>query len=301
MSVTNPDKVVTKQDLADFYEGIFPYLGGMPEVLANKFSRSDIFSTDEKMIGQWTDGKPIYQKTITGQLFPLSSWNTAIEANYSCSYIHNISNIDYIVNISGFAYWSGDNTHYIIMGNNCDTRMDCTKTVLKLLVPKTGTISPYTDYASAIYNITIQYTKTTDSATSIGVDTDYSTTEKIIGTWIDGKPLYQKVLTGTVPTCSTNATGVTSLVSVGATVDSYIKVSCMSKSATSNSYMDSATYFPDYPIGTENKYVGLRLFAYPNNASTTANKNKVAIVNSSTANNNATYALVIQYTKTTDT
>jgi hypothetical protein len=28
----------------------------------------------------------------------------------------------------------------------------------------------------------------------IGSNTDYSTTEKIIGTWIDGKPLYQKTI-----------------------------------------------------------------------------------------------------------
>ena len=28
MSVTNPERVVTKQDLADFYNRIFPYLGG---------------------------------------------------------------------------------------------------------------------------------------------------------------------------------------------------------------------------------------------------------------------------------
>lgn len=28
MSVQNPDRVVSKQDLADFYETIFPYLGG---------------------------------------------------------------------------------------------------------------------------------------------------------------------------------------------------------------------------------------------------------------------------------
>ena len=139
--------------------------GDMDEVMATLPSvqaRYPKYSTEEQIVGEWVDGKPLYQKTITGQLFPLSSWNTAIEKNYACNYTHNISNIDYIINIFGFAYWSGDNTRYVIMGNNCDTRMDCTKTILKLLVPKTGIISPYTDYASAIYNITIQYTKTTD-------------------------------------------------------------------------------------------------------------------------------------------
>jgi hypothetical protein len=40
----------------------------------------------------------------------------------------------------------------------------------------------------------LEYTKTTDSPISIGNDTDYSTEEKIVGTWIDGKPIYQKTV-----------------------------------------------------------------------------------------------------------
>ena len=65
MSVQNPERVVTKQDLADFYQCILPYLGGMPDILANKFSKGDMYSTDGKMIGQWIDGKPLYSKTKT--------------------------------------------------------------------------------------------------------------------------------------------------------------------------------------------------------------------------------------------
>lgn len=33
----------------------------------------------------------------------------------------------------------------------------------------------------------------------MGNNTTYSTAEKRVGTWIDGKPLYRKVLTGTTP------------------------------------------------------------------------------------------------------
>ena len=43
----------------------------------------------------------------------------------------------------------------------------------------------------------LPFTKTTDSPIAIGSDTDYSTDEKIVGTWIDGKPLYQRVVIGT--------------------------------------------------------------------------------------------------------
>ena len=68
MSLTNPNKVVTEQRLHDFYEELLPYLGGMPEVLANKFSKGDLYDTTEKMIGKWIDGKPpIHQQLVTIQ------------------------------------------------------------------------------------------------------------------------------------------------------------------------------------------------------------------------------------------
>lgn len=43
------------------------------------------------------------------------------------------------------------------------------------------------------------------SATGGGGSTSYSTTEQVIGTWIDGKPLYQKTFSATTPaTANTN-------------------------------------------------------------------------------------------------
>ena len=137
MSLTNPKDVVTEERLKDFYDSIYPYLGGMPEILANKFSRSDIYSTEEKMIGQWTDGKPLYQKIVT----------------------------------TGGSVPSG----------------------ATLIFRQT-----MTGYDA------ILYTKSTDSAISIGVDTDYSTTEKIVGTWIDGSYIYKKTINcGALPNNTT--------------------------------------------------------------------------------------------------
>ena len=49
------NKMVTKSDLQDFYDGIKPFLNG---------DVSSIYSTDERVVGRWIDGKPIYQKTI---------------------------------------------------------------------------------------------------------------------------------------------------------------------------------------------------------------------------------------------
>ena len=186
MSVENGERLVTKQDLADFYNNILPYLGGMPEMVANKFSKGDLYSTEEKMIGQWIDGKPLYQKT-----FSVTTGNTNVQTTLS-----NLGslNIDTMVTMKGQL-----NNNGLIV------------TVPSYLT-STGYVGSYYDttnnrvisfVGSDWYNLpltfTIQYTKTSDTAISIGSDTDYSTEEKIIGTWIDGKPIYQKTLSVTMP------------------------------------------------------------------------------------------------------
>jgi len=179
MSVQNPNRVVTKQDLADFYEDILPYLGGMPEMLANKFSKGDLYSTDEKMIGQWIDGKPLYQKTFS---IPSQSSDSA---NYTLS--NYIQNADVITNIDGMLPSVGVEVGYYWSSNNLLTvQAVASENIFSVLAP--------TQKANFPLVLTFKYTKSTDSAISIGSDTDYSTTEKIVGTWIDGKPIYQKTV-----------------------------------------------------------------------------------------------------------
>ena len=68
--LAHSDEVVTKEYLANFYLEILPYLGSS---LIVKTGASDYLSTDEKIVGVFIDGKPLYQKsfvypnmTITG-------------------------------------------------------------------------------------------------------------------------------------------------------------------------------------------------------------------------------------------
>jgi len=168
MSLTNPNKVVTEQRLNEYHNAILPYLGGMPEMVANKFSKGDLYSTEEKMIGQWIDGKPLYQKTFEFSSKLVGNGNTWINTNIPQSTINNII----------FGFGKSDNQFYPIT-INCDTYIN---------------IMHFRNTNIGFNSITIQYTKTTDSPISIGSDTDYSTEEKIVGTWIDGKPLYQKTI-----------------------------------------------------------------------------------------------------------
>lgn len=182
MSVQNGERLVTKQDLADMYQSILPYLGGMPEIVANKFSKGDIYSTEERLIGQWIDKKPLYAKTFDCGALP----------NGSIKYIqHNISNASSIIFMSDGFCTNGETT-FTLPRIEDDTQKKCevrvTSSEIQLLT-RSGWTSGASDYNAYV---TLHYTKTTDSAISIGDETDYSTTEKIVGTWIDSKPIYQK-------------------------------------------------------------------------------------------------------------
>lgn len=215
MSLTNPESVITEQRLSEFYQGILPYLGGMPEILANKIDRSNIYSTTEKIIGQWTDGKPIYQKTWISTMPNCTTNGTQVTKTFDVG-----APVEKYIKIEAQMLGTSDNSSkhipwYVqssttggallrttIVGhlNSASTSSNKNKLILGL---------EYTSYANVPVQITAHYTKTTDSAQSIGVDTDYSTTEKIIGTWIDGRSIYQKTLNfGALPngTSTTSAT-----------------------------------------------------------------------------------------------
>lgn len=146
----------------------------MPNVdLSNMIGNGDIYSTDEKLIGQWKDGKPLYQKSYTG----LATFGIANEWTSIPSIV--ISNVSQIV--KGFGVRSSDGA----VINIANFRVN-------------GSALQYfiTQSYDSVDTVVIQYTKTTDTAQAIGNANDYSTTEKIVGTWIDGKAIYQRTLTG---------------------------------------------------------------------------------------------------------
>ena len=145
---------------------------------------SDCYSTEEKEIGCWLDGKPLYKRTVVFN-------NPASDRVDHLS--HGITNIDTIVRyewaaydsvgtvISGFEgtasnWWS---SMFNISKNDVSYRIGSSWRMTKLIV-------------------TLCYTKTTDTVGSgsytpaSGKAVHYSTDEQVIGTWINGKPLYRK-------------------------------------------------------------------------------------------------------------
>lgn len=149
---------------------------------SNEFGAENILSLTEKMIGQWTDGKPLYQKTVNCGALP---------NNNDKNVPHGISNLDTIYYIQGIAVNNGVSIPLVFawkdnINSVASNYVDGNNIVLGAGIDR----SAFTAY------VTLRYTKTTDSAMSIGAPNDYSTTEKIVGTWIDGKPLYQKTISG---------------------------------------------------------------------------------------------------------
>lgn len=154
------------------------------------------YSEEEKVIGTWIDNKPLYQKS-----FPITititttnrTWYNAINPTtlallnienyigYQGSYLKfNDSRIEIpyssIVGTTGGLVGineSADGIELVISGFSAQTATGC---------------------------ITMQYTKTTDSANSGGYQAYgfspiiYSTIEREVGVWTNGKPLYQKTV-----------------------------------------------------------------------------------------------------------
>ena len=187
MALTNEQ--ITAKNFKEFYEQIRPYLNGsFPTPVANKMSRGDLYSTNERMIGQWIDGKPLYQKTI----------QTTVGSTATQTIAHGVSNIGFAMVKDAILLNSG--SYYDIDIDNHFS--ECSIDGMNLTIKK-PTASSYS--GNDIWFV-IKYTKSTDTAIKMGRETDYSEDEQIIGTWIDGKPLYQKTInSGAIPN-NTNKT-----------------------------------------------------------------------------------------------
>lgn len=140
-------------------------------------NRSDIYSEEERIIGRWTDGKLLYQKTYR---------NMAV--NLSASTWTNTS-----ISITNFDHWE------VIFNKSLSGGYDNQYPMLYRIY--NGYFQAFCQYAIYLDELTIQYTKTTDQPGSGFLPEDpqmvmmsdyYSEDEQVVGRWTDGKPVYQK-------------------------------------------------------------------------------------------------------------
>jgi len=162
MAIQNDNTVLCKGDLKAYHEKILPYLGGNFMLGTNV---SDYYSTDEKIVGVWTDGKPLYQKTY--YFSALGNGTTSSVAHTSIP--TNITNLDIITKIEGVAYDKLNSMHFIPVPvtsgvNSNEWDVSC------WAITQNGThnlvISVARDMRSYSAYMTLQYTKTTDTASS---------------------------------------------------------------------------------------------------------------------------------------
>lgn len=135
-----------------------------------------IYSDNERVIGVWRDNKPLYQKTYSGLSISCANQGVWYSTGQNYGDIENIVFCEivdqYGQRISGSAGYMSQTPKPIALNLALDNRV--------------------------VKAFTIQYTKTTDVAGSGNWNTDgvpthhYSTSEQVIGTWIDGKPIYER-------------------------------------------------------------------------------------------------------------
>lgn len=158
------------------------------EIVGLKFGTLSpiIYSEEEREIGVWIDNKPLYAKSFT-----LSSQITVSASSWTNTSLA-IANVEKFIN--GYAI-SSDGTFQgsVAVDKNNDI----------IYLQSTRSSASYVTY------LTVFYTKTTDVAGSgsyntLGVPTvHYSTDEQVIGTWTDGKPLYERSFFVSSPTANT--------------------------------------------------------------------------------------------------
>lgn len=105
----------------------------------------DVYSTEERTVGTWIDGKPIYQATFTG-VIPQSPVNTNL-------FLQEIPNFERLVDLSPFIV-NGEGLHIFTpnYGSSFSVR--------------NGRLAFYSDNDTWLlgkpYIVTLRYTKTTD-------------------------------------------------------------------------------------------------------------------------------------------
>ena len=155
---------------------------------------ADIYSTNERLVGLWTNNKPLYQKTFVTEATSITG-NSDINVNSDISALgvdevvtYN-EHIIYTYTSSGTVltgeYWSDDLARFVVDSDTYKIRLTIGGATLNT-VKVTWTIK-YTKELDAPLGGIVPGRSTMYIASS----DCYSTVEKEIGCWIDGKPTYQ--------------------------------------------------------------------------------------------------------------
>lgn len=165
------------------------------EVQALVIPSYDIYSTQEREIGVWHNGKPLYQKTI--HISALPSTIARVTA-----YAHSISDIDEICDYEGIVHYSSGGASKfdrLAMGDQGTLNINNAGCIIAYVDKTNININVGSDRSTCSADFTIKYTKTTDVAGSglwvpNGEPAEhYSTDEQVAGTWL-GETMYKRTI-----------------------------------------------------------------------------------------------------------
>lgn len=278
--------VVNAHASYDSFIWVYGLMQGSPITFLSEYA-SACYDTNEREVGCWVDGKPIYQRTVhIGNLTFDSSWHNVA---------HGITDIDKVISCIGIMFGE-DGEFFSLPIYRSATQQGITWGIQ-------GSSSEYLAYINNWYNstndsyATILYTKTTDTAgsgklTPTGFETHhYSTNEQIVGTWIDGKPLYEVTVEADNPTINSYSDNKYIEATYSSSVIDFAKcVSCAVYDST-----DSRWYTLPYErmISTEN--INLQAMRLANGSYIVT-----AHWKSTNSYNTTKFRYTIQFTKTTD-
>lgn len=326
MSVQNGERLATKQDLADMYQEILPYLGG---------SADAGFTPVGSVIAIMGVTAPANYLACNGQIVNVADYPELanyFEQQFGTKYKFGGSGTTFgIPDLRGeFLRGTGTNSH-TNQGSGADVgaHQDATS------IPSYG-VNSSGELMAVPYSNTDNYVLNQDGAYNSGTNLnkartatmktawdvsgmrnrdnvrptntsvlfcvatkniylnpalDYSTDEKVVGKWIDGKTLYQKTFTGVLPTTSTdgvsvtgNITGVLGLANV---IDKLVSIqgSIIDTTNTNMGNLFTTEVTPTY-VGTTGAY-------YSKTSDTIRAYNSIARYSGRTV------YTTIQYTKTT--
>ena len=192
MAVQDDKTILNKGDLKAYHEAIAPMLGGTFMVSTNN---SDYYSTDEKIVGVWTDGKPLYQKTfINTNPIPSDSWIDTDIVNGENAHL-----------VGGYMFedaTGADVPHNIYYSTTLNTLVTVRADGSKIYCRIQGT-------SSSKQIFILQYTKTTDTAGSAtttpgAYDINFPNTWKENTEIYFGNGVYGYRATGTIASIAAN-------------------------------------------------------------------------------------------------
>lgn len=218
MSVQNGERLATKQDLADMYQEILPYLGG---------SADAGFTPVGSVIAIMGVTAPANYLACNGQIVNVADYPELanyFEQQFGTKYKFGGSGTTFgIPDLRGeFLRGTGTNGH-TNQGSGADVgvHQDATVVVYNYSSNSVATLSSTIEYnydKNSVHtglNRNLATKASTDSSGSsysvrptntsilwciatkdiyLNPSMDYSTSEKVVGKWIDGKPLYQKTV-----------------------------------------------------------------------------------------------------------